>query len=65
LRRQSLLFADAARSVPMTRRVKLYGLPNEEVRVELDETRLSMLGISIGEVAAALAEADARPLPDS
>lgn len=60
LRRQSLLFADAARSVPMTRRVKLYGLPHEEVRVELDETRLSMLGISIGEVSAALAEADAR-----
>ena len=44
----------------MTRRVKLYGLPSEEVRVELDETRLSMLGISIGEVSAALAEADAR-----
>jgi len=60
LRRQSLLFADAARSVPMTRRVKLYGLPHEEVRVELDETSLSMLGISIDEVSAALAEADAR-----
>ncbi|GIS02655.1 MAG: hypothetical protein CM15mP103_12060 [Gammaproteobacteria bacterium] len=27
LRRQSLLFADAVRGVPMTRRVKLYGLP--------------------------------------
>ena len=60
LRRQSLLFADAARGVPMTRRVMLYGLPIEEVRVELDETRLSMLGISIDEVAVALAEADAR-----
>ena len=60
LRRQSLLFADAARGVPMTRRVMLYGLPIEEVRVELDETKLSMLGISIDEVAVALAEADAR-----
>ncbi len=60
LRRQALLFADAAREVPLTRRVKLYGLPLEEVRVELDETKLSMLGISIHEVAAALAEADAR-----
>ena len=60
LRRQSLLFADAARSVPNTRRVKLYGLPNEEVRVALDETRLSMLGISVDEVSAALAAADAR-----
>ncbi len=60
LRRQSLLFADAARGVPMTRRVMLYGLPIEEVRVELDETKLSMLGIAIDEVALALAEADAR-----
>ena len=60
LRRQSLQFADAARDVPQTRRVRLYGLPIEEVRVELDETRLSMLGISIDEVANALAQADAR-----
>jgi multidrug efflux pump subunit AcrB len=60
LRRQSLLFADAARSVPQTRRVKLYGLPSEEVRVALNETRLAMLGISIDEVAAALSRADAR-----
>ena len=60
LRRQALLFADAARGVPMTRRVKLYGLPEEEVRVELDEAQLSMLGIAIEEVSAALAAADAR-----
>ena len=60
LRRQALLFADAARGVPMTRRVKLYGLPEEEVRVELDEAQLSMLGIGIEEVSAALAAADAR-----
>ncbi|MBL6699842.1 MAG: efflux RND transporter permease subunit [Luminiphilus sp.] len=60
LRRQSLLFADAARGVSMTRRVMLYGLPTEEVRVQLNETKLSMLGISIDEVAVALAEADAR-----
>ncbi|MEL0306583.1 MAG: efflux RND transporter permease subunit [Halieaceae bacterium] len=60
LRRQALLFADAARDVPLTRRVKLYGLPLEEVRVALDETRLSMLGISVDEVASALSKADAR-----
>ncbi|MDC3015932.1 efflux RND transporter permease subunit, partial [Luminiphilus sp.] len=60
LRRQALLFADAARGVSMTRRVKLYGLPQEEVRVELDEAQLSMLGIAIEEVSAALAAADAR-----
>ena len=59
LRRQALLFADAARGVPTTRRVKLYGLPQEEVRVELDEAQLSMLGIAIEEVSAALAAADA------
>lgn len=60
LRRQALEFADAARDVPLTRRVKLYGLPLEEVRVELSEARLSSLGISIDEVAHALAQADAR-----
>ena len=46
--------------MPQTRRVKLYGLPSEEVRVALNETRLAMLGISIDEVAAALSRADAR-----
>lgn len=60
LRRQALQFADAARGVPLTRRVMLYGLPKEEVRVELEETKLSSLGISIDQVAAALSRADAR-----
>ena len=60
LRRQSLLFADAARGVPQTRRVKLYGLPSEEVQVALNETRLAMLGISVDEVSVALSRADAR-----
>ena len=53
-------YSRTRRSVPQTRRVKLYGLPGEEVRVALDETRLAMLGISIDEVAAALSRADAR-----
>ena len=60
LRREALRFADAARKVPQTRRVKAYGLPDEEINVEIDGTALSTLGLSIDDVARTLALADAR-----
>lgn len=58
LRREAELFADAARKVPLTKRVMMYGMPQEEVLVELNESRLASLGISIDEITAALAGAD-------
>ena len=46
----ALRFADAARKVPQTRRVKHYGLPDEEINVEIDGVALSTLGLSIDDV---------------
>lgn len=60
LRREAENFADAARGVPFTRRVKPFGLPEEEVRVALNEAKLASTGITIDEVTRALANADAR-----
>ena len=39
--REALRFADAARKVPQTRRVKHYGLPDEEINVEIDGVALT------------------------
>jgi multidrug efflux pump subunit AcrB len=60
LRREAEVLADAIRNVPKTKRVTLYGAPREEVLVELDETQLAALGISVGEVSETLRKADAR-----
>jgi len=60
LRREAEIFADAARRVPLTKRVKLFGLPEEEVRVELDEAKMALLGVSVDDVSQALQRADAR-----
>ena len=60
LAREAELFADAARQVPLTKRVMLFGLPDEEVRLALDHARMATLGISIDEVTQALANADVR-----
>jgi multidrug efflux pump subunit AcrB len=53
-------FADRARNFPGTRLVRMYGEPEEEVRVEIDEAALIARGLSMQEVANALQAADAR-----
>lgn len=60
LRREAEILADAIRSVPKTKRVTLYGAPQEEVLVELDESQLAALGIDVSEVSEILRQADAR-----
>ncbi len=60
LRREALRFADAARKVPKTRRVKPYGLPDEEINVEINGTALSTLGLSVDDIARTLALSDSR-----
>ena len=60
LRREALRFADAARKVPQTRRVKPYGLPDEEINVEINGTALSTLGLSVDDIARTLALSDSR-----
>ena len=60
LRREALRFADAARKVPQTRRVKPYGLPDEEINVEINGTALSTLELSVDDIAKTLALSDSR-----
>ncbi|MEC7095504.1 MAG: efflux RND transporter permease subunit, partial [Pseudomonadota bacterium] len=60
LRREALRFADAARKVPQTRRVKTYGLPDEEINVEINGTALSTLGLSVDDIARTLGLSDSR-----
>ena len=60
LRREALRFADAARKVPQTRRVKPYGLPDEEINVEINGAALSTLGLSVDDISRTLALSDSR-----
>lgn len=60
LRREAELFADAVRRVPLTKRVKLFGLPTEEIRIELDEAKMALLGISVEDISRAVRGADAK-----
>jgi multidrug efflux pump subunit AcrB len=60
LRREAEAFADAARRISRTRRVMLYGLPEEEIRVEMNEALAAQLGISIDELTRAIRNDDAK-----
>ncbi|MBA6412084.1 efflux RND transporter permease subunit [Parahaliea sp. F7430] len=51
-------FADAARNVSGTERVDLYGEPEEEVRVSVNEAALAARGLSLSHLAQALSAAD-------
>ncbi|MFM2044540.1 MAG: hypothetical protein RLY86_3116 [Pseudomonadota bacterium] len=60
LRRYAEELQDRLRGVPETKLVRLYGAGEEEVRVTLDPDRLSALGLSVDQVSAAIARADAK-----
>ena len=53
-------FTDRARNMPGTKVVEMFGEPEEEIRVAVDEAALASRGLSLEQVAAALAAADAR-----
>jgi multidrug efflux pump subunit AcrB len=53
-------FADKVRNLPDTKLVEVFGEPEEEIRVEIDETALVSRGLSMQQVAAALQAADAK-----
>jgi len=60
LNRVALDFADAARNFSGTELVELFGEPEEEIRVAIDEQALISRGLGLAEVAAALQAADPR-----
>lgn len=51
-------FADDARNISGVRKVDLYGEPDEEIRVQIDEQALASRGIGVSQVASALRAAD-------
>lgn len=53
-------FADTARNQPKTKLVEIFGEPEEEIRVTVDEAQLSARGLSVVQVASALSAADAK-----
>jgi multidrug efflux pump subunit AcrB len=53
-------FADRARNQPNTKLVEIFGEPEEEIRVEVDEAGLTARGLDIARVAGALQAADAK-----
>lgn len=53
-------FADTVRNQDKTKLVEIFGEPEEEIRVEIDEAQLTARGLSITQVAAALQAADAK-----
>ncbi len=52
--------ADALRNVPGTKRVQVYGAPEEEVLVTLDATRAAALGLTADAVSAVIRAADSK-----
>lgn len=58
--RQAEALADRLRGVPGTQRVKLFGMPQEEVLVSVDAARAAGLGLTADAIAAAIAQADAK-----
>lgn len=52
--------ADVLRNVPGTKLVELYGQADEEITVTLDAARAAALGLTAGQVAGAIQEADAK-----
>lgn len=58
--RHAEALADRLRAVPGTRLVDLFGLPEEEVLVEVDPARAAALGLTADAISAAIAAADAK-----
>jgi multidrug efflux pump subunit AcrB len=60
LSRHAEALGDRLRSIPGTRAVNLFGLPEAEVLVSVDPARAAALGLSVPEISARIAEADGK-----
>ncbi len=58
--RHAEALADRLRALPGTERVELYGLPDEEVLVEVDAAAAATLGLTADDISAAIGAADAK-----
>ncbi len=53
-------FADQARNLPLTKLVEVFGEPDEEIRVAIDQSALISRGLSLAQVSTSLLAADAK-----
>ncbi|MEQ8654766.1 MAG: efflux RND transporter permease subunit [Kiloniellales bacterium] len=60
LRRYADLLSDRLRQVSGTKQVEVYGARDEEILVEVEASEMTDLGLTIGDVAGAIARADAK-----
>ncbi len=60
LQRQAEVLADYLRGVPGTELVRLFGEPEEEITVTVDDAELSALGLTVRDLSTALERADAK-----
>lgn len=60
LRRQAENLEDRLRALSGAKQTKLFGDPEEEIRVEVDATHLTTLGLTTADVARAVARSDAK-----
>lgn len=60
LKRHAEALADQLRNVPGTDLVRIYGAPEEEFRVDLDPEILAGMGLTAGDVARVIREADTK-----
>ena len=58
--RQAEQLADELRGIPGTELVRVFGAPKEEVRVTVDERARALAGLTVGEVAALIEQADSK-----
>ena len=52
--------ADQLRNIPGTKQVEIFGQPEEEVLVTVDQNRAAALGITVQQISAAIRQADAK-----
>jgi len=60
LNRHADTLADRLRAIPSTRAVDLFGVPEEEVLVSVDQTKAASLGLSAAEISSRIALADGK-----
>ncbi|MEL6883155.1 MAG: efflux RND transporter permease subunit [Pseudomonadota bacterium] len=60
LSRHAEALGDRLRSIPATRAVDFFGVPEEEVLIQVDPTQAAALGLTAAEISARIAEADGK-----
>ena len=60
LSRHSEALGDRLRSIPQTRAVEFFGIPEEEVLISVDPTKAAALGLTAAEISSRISDADGK-----